>query len=184
MLPTLRKLSRASEVIARMILLRAGSGRSHRPVFEGLTQSESPLRNQWAFCICAPRRLESDEFHQDALIRLRSSAVNSRDLEPTTRFRAGMVDSCICPKFVNSPQHGGFTSPIINAGNLGAVQSPQFQTNPFLSRGVQIMQDSTFLISRRVRNSVAPLWPRCNHPRCCVPSAVIRTFGTTKYQVV
>jgi len=32
MLPKLRKLSRACEVIARTILLRAGSGRSHRPV--------------------------------------------------------------------------------------------------------------------------------------------------------
>jgi hypothetical protein len=50
MLPKLRKLSRASEVIARMILLRAGSGRSHLskrafdvrcPVFKVLTETKA-----------------------------------------------------------------------------------------------------------------------------------------------
>jgi hypothetical protein len=35
-------------------------------------------------------------------------------------------------------EHGGFKSPIENVGNLGAVQSPQFQTIPFLSRGAHI----------------------------------------------
>ena len=76
--------------------------------------------------------------YQDTLIRLPSSAANSTKLVPTTRSPAGRLDLEAGALLAEKIEHGGFKSPIGNVGNLGAVQSPQFQTIPFLSRGAHI----------------------------------------------
>ena len=71
--------------------------------------------------------------YQDALSRLPSSAVNSTKPVPTARLRTGRLVFGVARASLPENIHGGFTSPIGNAGNRGAVQSPQFQIIPCLS---------------------------------------------------
>jgi hypothetical protein len=79
---------------------------------------------------------EPNQSYQVALILLPSFAVNSTKPIPSLRFRGVGVDFEAGFSLAETNKHGGFTSPVGNAGNLGAAQSPQFQMVP---RGIQIM---------------------------------------------